>query len=84
MKKNILKIVLTLLFCLFNAQAQDVEATLKIISVKPAIVKIDGKFNNKNLSTFNWSFLRDYADVSGIGSRFSNLNLFDEKGNKII
>jgi predicted metalloprotease with PDZ domain len=86
MKKSFLYIFLvcvSLLFLTFNLKSQDIEAKIKIVSIKPAIVQVDGKFLNKNLASFNWSFLRDYADVSGIGSRFSKLNLIDEKGNKI-
>jgi predicted metalloprotease with PDZ domain len=61
------------------AQAQDIEARIKVL---PSKVQIEGNFVVSNsLSTQNnWSFIDSYADADNLGARISNLNVSDEKG----
>ena len=76
-------IFLFFLFFLFAsiAGAQEIEATLKIISLSPdARVRVEGKFSDAGKS---WSFLQNYADVTNLGERIENLKLFDAQGREI-
>jgi predicted metalloprotease with PDZ domain len=87
--KKISKIFLA--FCLINifgsfaANAQDIEAKIKIVSAASPLVRIEGKVLNSggNFLNRNWSFPQNYADASELGKRIENLSLFDEAGKKI-
>jgi len=87
--KNSLEFILALcviqLLCSLTVFAQQLEAKIKIVSVASQSARIEGRFLNPkdNFSGRNWSFLQNYADVTGLGRRVENLNLFDEAGNKI-
>ena len=69
--------------CSLTGRAQDLEIKLKV-SLSPEI-SIEGKFlDSKDAkSSREISFLQNYADVSGLGARIENLQLFDENGRKI-
>jgi predicted metalloprotease with PDZ domain len=75
------------LFCCETAQAQEIEAKIKITSIarSGARVHVNGKFLNSksNLASRDLSFLQVYADVAELGVRIENLNLFDEKGERL-
>jgi len=76
-------IFLFFLFCLFAtaARAQEIEATVKILSLSPAKVRVEGKISVD--AGKNWSFLQNYADVTNLGERIENLKLFDAQAREI-
>lgn len=61
------------------AQAQDIEAKIKIL---PSTLQIEGSFITTNtiLEKNNWSFLDNYADAENLGKRVSNLTVSDKYG----
>lgn len=84
-EKRILLIIAAFcfLYCTQTVEAQDIEAKIKVLQT--ARVQIAVKFvESKNVKIGNQiSFLQNYADVSALGERVENLNLFDEAGAKI-
>lgn len=64
-------------------KAQDIDVKIKILS--DSRVRVEGKFTSaKNASANkNFSFLQNYADVTNLGARIENLDLFDGRGAKI-
>jgi predicted metalloprotease with PDZ domain len=70
--------------CLFAlvADAQETEATVKITSLSPASkVRVEGKISAD--AGKSWSFLQNYADVTGLGERIENFKLFDAQAREI-
>jgi hypothetical protein len=70
------------LFFLFAAvaAAQEIELTVKILSLSPgAKIRVEGKLSDAANAGKSWSFLQNYADVSGLGERVENLKLFDAR-----
>jgi hypothetical protein len=67
--------------CVFSVFAQDI--LLKIKLLEKNRVGIEGNFKAEASSMINWSFLQEYADVSNLAERIENLQLFDNKGEKI-
>lgn len=63
-----------------NAAAQQIEAEIKL---QPFAVRIEGKIRDTGTVGKNWSFVQNYADVSGLGERIENFKLFDENGAEI-
>lgn len=72
-----------ILLAVFACSAQDIEATIKIIS--PVAVRVEGKFLQANViqSDKNWAFARSIGNVENLGARISDLNLTDKKGQSI-
>jgi hypothetical protein len=62
--------------------AQEIEATIKIESVSPPVVRVDGRFLVRNNSK-NWTFLRSIAGIENLGERISELKLEDKDGKEI-
>ncbi len=64
------------------AQAEDIEAKIKVLSAK---VQIDGKFSANTAFSANktWSFVDNYADASNLGARVSNLSIADEQAKPV-
>lgn len=73
------------LLCSQANYGQEIEAKIKVTSAASRSVRVEGKFLNPkgNFSGLNWSFLQNYADVSGLEKRVENLKLFDAAGDKI-
>ncbi|MDQ3800978.1 MAG: hypothetical protein M3384_16270 [Acidobacteriota bacterium] len=74
------------LFFLFaqGGSAQEIEATIKILSPAPnAVIRVEGKLPDAASAGKNWSFLQSYADVTGLGERIENLKLFDAQNREI-
>lgn len=69
----------------YNSSAQAVETYVKLENSESASFKIKGKFLQNDLikKTKNLSFTLSYAGFENLGARISNVNLFDEKGEKI-
>jgi hypothetical protein len=61
-----------------SAQAQDVEASVTVLSVTPsARVRVEGR---RGAATRVWSFRNAYGSLLGLGERIENLSLADENG----
>ncbi|HQU83848.1 MAG TPA: hypothetical protein PKY59_12010 [Pyrinomonadaceae bacterium] len=69
----------------YNLSAQTFESSIKLESLQSDVFKIKGKFlpNESLKKTKNLSFLLAYASFENLGARVSNVNLYDEKGEKI-
>lgn len=65
----------------FTALAQELTVKIKIISTNQ--INVEGSFKDEITSSRNWSFLQDYADVSNLADRIENLQLVDNKGEKV-
>ncbi|HSK72341.1 MAG TPA: M1 family aminopeptidase [Pyrinomonadaceae bacterium] len=57
------------LFFFLSAQAQDIEAQIKFLSLKPPTAVVSGKFLNGKRSN---SFLQTYADAENLDARIEN------------
>ena len=57
-----------------NSDAQDVEATIKIDANSPSVARVEGRFVKERASK-NLSFILDYAGITGLGERVSNVRL---------
>lgn len=79
--QKILPLIFLTLFCVFPVFAQDVSVNIKIISANQ--INIEGSFKDDSASMENWSFLQEYADAANLAERIGNLQLFDNKGEKI-
>lgn len=62
--------------------AQKIEANLKIESISPPVLRVEGKLLQENTSK-NWTFLRSLAGVENLGERISELQLKDKNGKEI-
>lgn len=86
--KNLLAIIpamiLGILCFSVPSHGQDIEATIKVLSVSPARIRVEGKVLNREDfgQAKNWSFLKNYADATRIEERIENFALFDDKGAK--
>lgn len=79
-------IFLFFLFSLFvsSGNAQAIEATVKILRLAPeAGIRVEGKLLDAASAGKSWSFLQNYADVTGLGARIENLKLADAEGREI-
>ncbi len=68
------------LLCLLStiaARAQSTEAHLRIISLSPPRLSVEG---TRALSTTSWSFRTTYAGLLGLGARVEGLSLADAQG----
>lgn len=66
------------------ARSPQVEVTVKVLASAPqAKVRVEGKLLDAENSGKRWSFLQNYADISGLGERIENLRLFDSNGQGI-
>ena len=70
-----------LLCCAANARAQAVTVRLKIASLSPAIIRIDGDFRQKSDT---WSFLNTSGRVIGLGERIEKLTGVDSNGDNVL
>ncbi len=73
--------LLILQFFTFSA-AQDIEIEIKIGDRGPATAEVEGRYLNPSLrkNARNLSFLNEYAGVSGLAERISDLGLADQGG----
>jgi hypothetical protein len=60
-----------------NSDAQDIEATVTVDAATPSIVRVEGKFlwGQETRRGRNLSFLREYAGISNLGERVSDVSL---------
>ncbi|MEZ5428156.1 MAG: hypothetical protein R2747_17925 [Pyrinomonadaceae bacterium] len=73
------------LFCFFNLAAQDLKATVRIVSPVSGELYVEGRFpqNNPSENKKNWGFVRSLAGIGELGERISDLKLKDERGGTI-
>jgi hypothetical protein len=64
------------------AFAQQIEANIKIESVSPPVVCVEGKFFGEYTKK-NWGFLRSIAGIENLGERISDFTLTDKNGKTI-
>lgn len=72
---------LTLQFFTQSA-AQTVEVRIKIESDAPTILKIEGRFTDRNER--NFSFLNSYAGIGNLGARIFDVNLKDKNARTVV
>jgi len=75
--------ILEIIIFSFSSAGQEIETKIKLLPASR--VRVEGKFLNPktSLAGNNWSFLQNYADVSGLAMRIENLNLFDAGGQNL-
>lgn len=68
----------------FGCSAQEIEATITLIS--PETLRVEGKLLQENIiqSNKNWVFTRSIGNIENLGARVSNLNLTGKTGQTII
>ncbi len=73
--------VLILQFFTF-AQAQDVEVSIRLLSDVPTTVEVEGKYvsNKPRKNPRNFSLMTEYAGVTGLAERISNIGFADRDG----
>ena len=82
--REILKVcILVALIGVSEGFADEVEVKIKLISFSPARVSIEGKFLKGQSVGKEISFLRNIADVSGLGERIEEFSLFGLDGKPI-
>lgn len=62
--------------------AQKFEANLKIESISPPILRVEGKILQGD-SSKNWAFLRSVAGIENLGERISEFSLTDESARAV-
>src|SRR5687768_13083869 len=60
-----------------EGRAQTLEAKIKILSVSPPRVRVEGR---RAAAAAAWSFRNFYGSAAGLAERLENLTLFDESG----
>lgn len=65
-----------------NCIAQKLEANLKLESISPPILRVEGKLSEQN-QTKNWTFLRSIAGIENLGERITEFTLSDKNGRNI-
>jgi predicted metalloprotease with PDZ domain len=72
-------------FCAFLC-AQTIEAKIKIESLSPEIVIVEGAYSQEQNArrTKNFSFALSYAGIENLGERISDVRLFDENKREIV
>ena len=69
-----------------NSDGQDIDVKIKISAGDPAIAEISGSFLSQKprKNRLNLSFLNEYAGVSGLVNRISNVELSDRDGRPVV
>ena len=65
-----------------NSAAQNVEANVKIESISPPVLRVEGRFLPERADK-NWTFLRSVAGVENLGERTSDFVLTDKSGRNV-
>ena len=63
-----------------GAEAQSLTARLKVASVSPPVIRIDGDLPD---ASGTWSFRNTYGRVIGLGERIEHLTVADSMGNSV-
>ena len=66
----------------YNSVAQNLEASVKIESVNPPVLRVEGKFLSERADK-NWIFLRSIAGIENLGERISEFALTDKNGRAV-
>ncbi|MGI8556486.1 MAG: hypothetical protein ACR2LT_09055 [Pyrinomonadaceae bacterium] len=77
------KLCVFIFCCILTGAAQDLDIKIKILPSSP--VRVEEKILNPQIESesLEISFPKNYADVSELGTRLADLELFDETGAKI-
>lgn len=65
-----------------NSAAQSLEANVKIVSIEPPILRVEGKFSNERTDK-NWTFLNSIVGVENLGEKISGFGLIDKNGQTV-
>jgi len=72
--------VVALAWCSAEVTARSIEAEIKVTSLSPPRVRVEGRSNTPSAA---WSFLDSYAGIGGLAARIENFSLADERGQEI-
>ncbi len=68
---------------LFNSSAaQNLNANIKIESIEPPVLRVEGKFSESRTNK-NWTFLNSIAGVENLSERVSDFALIDKDGRAV-
>ena len=65
-----------------NTAAQNLEANIKIESISPPVLRVEGRVLPERADK-NWTFLRSVAGIENLGERISDFALTDKNGQNI-
>lgn len=71
-----------ILILAFACSAQRIEANLKIESISPPVLRVEGKILQPDAGR-NWAFLRSIAGIEGLAERISDFNLIGNDNNVV-
>jgi hypothetical protein len=77
---GIFGLVLLILQFLNNCDGQDIEARIRVPAVTSSSVEVSGRFIRPQTNPRQLSLVRDYAGVTGLADRVSNVRLSDTNG----
>ena len=78
----IIAVCVIILQLFYNSSAQNLQANIKLESIEPPILRVEGKFSETGTSK-NWTFLNSYAGTQNLGERISDFSLVDKNGAKV-
>ncbi len=69
----------------FSCRAQDLDVKIKVISLSPAIARVEGRILREDFrqSGKNWTLLNSFAGIENLGARVSDLKLKDQQNREI-
>jgi len=71
-------LALPLILQLFNnCRGQDIDVTIAVRSISPPVVEIHGRFAGTQPVSRNFAISREYAGITGLADRITNLHLED-------
>jgi len=70
----------SLVSCWAVASGRTVEAEIKVTSLSPPRVRVEGR---RDAASASWSFLDSYAGSAGLAGRVENFSLRDERGEEV-
>lgn len=65
-----------------NSQAQSLEANIKIQSIEPPVLRVEGKFPTERTNR-NWTFINSVAGAENLGEKISDFVLIDKNGQTV-
>lgn len=65
-----------------RSDLQNLEANIKIESIEPPILRVEGKFSVERTSK-NWTFLNSVAGAENLGEKISDFVLIDKNGKTV-
>ncbi len=65
-----------------RSDSQNLEANIKIESIEPPILRVEGKFSAERTSK-NWTFLNSVAGAENLGEKISDFVVIDKNGQTV-